>query len=106
MITLIVTLLPKSDKLCKIAPTIMNYISGHCYDKIFSGHTLFTILAVLIMSEFKIIKPQNINMMWLLQIIYAILIILSKNHYTIDVLLAYLIVIPIFHHIKNYDIFN
>ena len=49
IITSTITEVPSSDPQCNTKEVgIFKYISGHCFDKIFSGHTSLTLLLVLI----------------------------------------------------------
>ena len=106
IITSVVTELPKSDKHCSIKLRgYFPYIRGHCFDKIFSGHTTFTLLSILTALKFNLIKKSSFGIMLFLQILYAIFIVLTKCHYTVDVLLAYLIVVPIYLLINDMNIF-
>ena len=58
---------------------------GYCNDLMFSGHTAtITLISLYLMSIF----PNKRNMLILGNIITYILIIASKNHYTIDVLIG------------------
>jgi len=70
---------------------ILKYINGHCNDKIFSGHVSKIILLNYIIYKNKLLSPLFIFMMFLLLFIVSILIIMVRWHYTIDVLLAYII---------------
>ena len=58
---------------------------GYCNDLMFSGHTAtLTLITLYLMNIF----PNKRNMLILGNIITYILIIASKNHYTIDVLIG------------------
>lgn len=70
---------------------IFKYINGHCNDKIFSGHVSTIILLNYIIYKNKLLSPLFMFMMFLLLFIVSILIIMIRWHYTIDVLLAYII---------------
>ena len=80
---------------------LLNYVIGHNYDKIFSGHASLVILCVLITITNNLISDFSKLMMVILGIIYSILIVLTKQHYTVDVVLAYMIVIPLYFSIKD-----
>ena len=70
---------------------IFRYINGHCNDKIFSGHVSIIILLYYIIYKNKLLSPLFMFIMLLLLFIVSILIIMVRWHYTIDVLLAYII---------------
>ena len=46
--------MPKSDPKCE-DNNLSKYIFGHCYDKIYSGHTAFTLMAIIIAYKFKFV---------------------------------------------------
>lgn len=82
----IATILPKSSKSCDDSkPGSKEMIFGHCYDKIFSGHFASTVLLSLILRH-----RLNINPILLLifNVLYAILIIAIRAHYTVDLMVA------------------
>ena len=85
-----ITILPK-DKKCDIKKS--SVLSGGCYDKIYSGHfsAVFMCLLSLYMSKY-------INLFTLLSLstIFALLIITSRSHYTIDIFVAFLIVVVVY----------
>ena len=85
----VITILPK-DKYCDDENlTINNYIFGHCYDKIFSGHFAISVLLGYIMYNAGIV---SLNTVILFNIINALIILLLRYHYTVDLVVAYLIV--------------
>ena len=85
-----ITILPK-DKKCDIKKS--SVLNGGCYDKIYSGHfsAVFTCLLSLYMSKYI-----NLFTLLSLSIIFALLIISSRSHYTIDIFVAFLIVIIVY----------
>jgi len=104
---LLMTDIPKSDVTCDIKNFQLHHLlNGHCNDKIFSNHTSFTLLAVLVAYKFNILNSSSFVILLLLQIIYAVCIVLAKNHYTVDVLLSYYIILPLYYCIKNHQIFD
>ena len=82
MLTVYATVLPKSTKgECKFKKS---YIGG-CHDKLFSGHmSMIVISSIALISSF----PQYRNYIILLNIVAGIMIVSSRDHYTVDVLLA------------------
>lgn len=78
-----VTLLPDSSQMCNRSEHI-----GSCFDLIFSGHSSIMILSTYIINEF--FKPSfKLKLLLSLNnIITCILIVLSRNHYTVDVILS------------------
>lgn len=95
---LLMTDIPTSDVSCdprKIS--IYNLFFGHCSDKIFSGHTSFTLLAVLVAYNFNLLNNVQLLLLAIVQVLYALLIIMTRCHYSVDVLLSYYIVIPLYY---------
>ena len=80
-----VTLLPDSSGMCQLS----NHIGG-CFDLLFSGHSTIMLLCCLLANEYF-----SFNRKWKLCLftntgIASFLIILCRNHYTIDVLYSIL----------------
>lgn len=90
-ITTSVTILPSSVNGCKFDLNFLTFLNGHCIDKIFSGHTSITLLLVFLYNKYNIITSNLIYVLLFLQILVSISLILTKEHYTIDVILGYLI---------------
>ena len=80
-ILVISTSIPDASGICEKK----KFQIGYCNDLMFSGHTAtVTLISLYLMSIF----PNKRNMLILGNIITYILIIASKNHYTIDVLVG------------------
>ena len=96
-ITVPVTILPpiKNTNKCNIHLNIPTFLSGHSLDKIFSGHTSFSLLLVFVYYKFSIFSLTFLYFLLFIQIAIALSLIVTREHYTIDVLLGYLIAIPI-----------
>lgn len=90
------TILPK-DKKCDIKNT--SVFTGGCYDKVYSGHfaVIFTSLLVLYISKYI-----DIFTLIILSTISALLIVTSRSHYTIDIFVAFLIVIIVYQNNINF----
>jgi hypothetical protein len=82
-----ITILPK-DKKCNIKNSCV--YTGGCYDKVYSGHfaVIFTSLLVLYTNKYI-----DIFTLTALSTISGLLIITSRSHYTIDILVSFLVVI-------------
>ncbi len=74
----------------------MNYVIGHNYDKIFSGHTGVMLICVLITITNDLVNKIGKITISILGVIYSLLILLTRQHYTVDVLLSYMIIIPLY----------
>ena len=102
MITSTITEIPSSDPDCETNQLgIFKYLSGHCFDKIFSGHTSLTLLLVLIAYDKKLLSFNKYLLYQILQIIYSLLLVFTRGHYSVDIVLAYIIVIPIYFLLKD-----
>lgn len=91
-ITISVTVLPK-DKSCDLDNRMQLKNNGLCYDKIFSGHTATLFLATLIYYKNGYInKPVLV----ILNVINVMILILAREHYTIDIVVAFLVSILVY----------
>lgn len=86
-LTTISTILPK-DESCDETIGLHTFISGGCYDKVFSGHTAFVTMFTLIFLDKSFISTLQF---WLINIINMAFIVLTRGHYTIDVILGFII---------------
>ena len=88
------TILPKMYNCDDSKFTIKNIISGHCYDKHFSGN--FASIMILILIAHNMNELPNIYLSYLFLIIYGIMIIAVRFHYTIDIAVAILVSIIVY----------
>jgi hypothetical protein len=90
--TVVSTVLPKYEN-CDETFTFRSFLLGGCYDKIFSGHTSFILLLTLIYY-----REHMINSLTLIGInfINVLSILLTRSHYTVDILLAIFVTTTIF----------
>jgi hypothetical protein len=88
-----ITILPK-HKNCdtKDIPMWKRYITGGCYDKIFSGHFASLFLLTLILAS----KGYDIRVLGALNFLHAMLILSIRTHYTIDIVVAVVVVYTIY----------
>lgn len=98
-ITTQVTVLPPQTE-CKYEKNFFNIfymcLNGHYIDKIFSGHTSASLLIVLLYFRYNILDKNLLYLLLGLQILLAFSLILTRSHYTIDILIAYIITFGIF----------
>lgn len=87
-ITTLVTILPKYKE-CKTDDQIF----GGCYDKIFSGHFASVFLATLLYVKYGWIKMPTLI---LINFINSIGILLTRSHYTIDLIVALFITLFVY----------
>lgn len=95
-ITVNLTVLPKNS-ICKINDSAIMFRGG-CYDKIFSGHFAVTYLLTLLLHENNYI---NTYVLWAINIINGLFIIVSRNHYTIDIAVSLFVVWLVFYNKIN-----
>lgn len=95
MITIQLTVLPKTT--CGIKTSFD--LSGYCYDKIFSGHTAFICLITLFLFN---LKKISIIPLVIINVLYGLLIIAVRSHYTIDVFIAFIVTLLIFQNRKYF----
>ena len=98
--TVISTIFPKYAK-CRLTGNTIEDAIGGCYDKIFSGHTSFVALFTLILLNKNKINPL---IFWILNIFEMSIITLSRSHFTVDVILGFVISYLIYN--GNYSINN
>lgn len=89
-ITIMVTILPK-HKHCNNDNSFI--FVGQCYDKIFSGHFSSVLLATILYKKYGWI---NTTTMILLNFINSLSILLSRGHYTIDLIVAYFVTLYVY----------
>lgn len=100
-LTIMSTILPKHETCPSQNLTWYQMIKGQCYDKVFSGHTAFVLLATLIYLRESIISfPIFLG----INAVNITSIILTRSHYTIDVILA--IVITYLVYDGDYSVFS
>lgn len=92
-IFIFVTILPKHKTCDDSIYTLKNLLIGHCYDKIFSGHFSSTLLGLLILQSNNII---SLSVSCVLGALQALLIIATRSHYTIDILVAFYVTWTVF----------
>lgn len=80
------TVLPSLDKKCNPDPFFR--LSGHCNDYMFSGHTAFAILSSLFLVEQHII---SIHAAIVYNVFVAFFVSATRNHYTADTVMAWII---------------
>ncbi|XP_077238847.1 phosphatidylinositol:ceramide inositolphosphotransferase-like isoform X2 [Tasmannia lanceolata] len=81
--------LPRPDNLLEVL--LINFPSGivyGCGDLIFSSHMIFALVFVLTYQKYGTLRYIK-QLSWLLAIILSFLIIASRKHYTVDVVVAW-----------------
>ena len=66
---------------------------GVCHDKMFSGHTAFTTLAILTLA----LKNSNLKPLVPIVIIaQGVLMLIARAHYSVDVFIGFLVTLLVF----------
>jgi hypothetical protein len=89
----LVTILPKHKKCDDSRFGIREVFVGHCYDKIFSGHFSSLFLLCLILLKQGIV---SIPLVTVVLFIYGSLLICIRYHYTVDILVAFVVTLLVF----------
>jgi hypothetical protein len=90
--TVISTVLPKYEN-CDETFTFRSFFLGGCYDKIFSGHTSFILLLTLMYWKEHIINGLTL---FGINFVNILAILLTRSHYTVDVILAVFVTTTVF----------
>ena len=88
--TNMLTILPKNN-LCVTSNSFS--FRGGCYDKVFSGHFASAFIASLILYKNNYI---NAILLVLINLINSLFIILSRNHYTLDIIMSFFVSLVIY----------
>jgi len=92
-----ITVLPKIQSQCTVKK--IGFMYSLCYDKIFSGHATALFLFTLFLHQSKTISMFTLI---ILNLLNALLIISTQAHYTIDVIVAYLVTFMVFENKKYF----
>ena len=88
-LTIMSTILPKHETCVAETNLISNFINGGgCYDKVFSGHTSFVVIFTLSMYYNKLINSVSF---FIINIINSLLLLMTRAHYTVDIILGFII---------------
>lgn len=95
------TILPDASGRCSVEQksSVEFFLTSGCNDLVFSFHQTILLLILSIMKKNNLISLQNTI---LISITEALLICLTQNHYTLDVILSFIIVPYVIH--KKYYI--
>lgn len=96
--TIISTILPRNSKLkVKINKktnmwTLLYHrtIGGGMYDKIYSGHSSFGLLATLLLFKYNFLETNtfNVSLLVFLNVLHFFMIGITRAHYTVDIIVA------------------
>lgn len=88
ILTTVSTILPRDDECDADHFGIKQVIGGFCFDKIFSGHTAFSVVVAMTMVKHGIWSP---GLAWIYPLWMGLYLLLTRGHYTVDVLLGAII---------------
>jgi hypothetical protein len=89
------TILPKYSE-CNDDKFSFHYLmEGHCHDKIFSGHYVWCTLITQILYNQHIVTSIPLLVMY--QFLVALLILLVRDHYTIDIIMGFYVAMTSYH---------
>jgi hypothetical protein len=77
------TTLPDASQRCKEARSL-----GSCHDLVYSGHIAAMVLAILLAQRYFRLSPPVRLTLGLLLITAPVLVVATRNHYTVDVILG------------------
>lgn len=100
-ITTNTTILPKTKNCNDENFKLINLINGHCYDKIFSGHFACSVIISLLLYHDKLI--QNTFILSFYNLLSAYLLLITRAHYTVDLILGGYIAITAYYLGINID---
>ena len=84
------TVLPKTNINCSIKNDLL---IGVCHDKMFSGHTAFTTLAMLTLAfKFNKVKP----FVPVVIILQGLMMLIARAHYSIDIYIGFLVTLLVY----------
>lgn len=90
------TIIPDSSGKCQI-----KLLSGGCNDLLCSGHFSIVFLIYLLMIKYKLVNKNMNNSLLLLVILYGTIPIITKKHYTVDILVAIIVVLLVNNYIPK-----
>jgi len=101
-ITINLTILPK-NKNCELdnISEVYKQLAGGCYDQIFSGHFAFVYLLSLIYYNNNIIT--NIPFLVIYNLLNSFVILTTRSHYTIDIVVSYFICTLVYMQYNKYS---
>jgi hypothetical protein len=88
-----ITILPDPSQKGHLKNKIIRTVTGGCSDLMFSSHTASSLIVLLLLNEEGNLRHKNIA--FGLHFVMSFLMIISRNHYTIDVMYAYFVTFSI-----------
>ena len=88
---MVTTIMPKNEK-CDVQELgfFGKTIGGTCYDKMFSGHFAFGLLFTMLAFQFGFLSTSTTNIVFyvLVNLLHALIIPMTRGHYTMDVIIS------------------
>lgn len=88
VLTTVATILPKDEECDADAFGLKQLIGGYCFDKLFSGHTACAVVIAMVLTKHGI---WNANLAWLYPAWMGLYLLLTRGHYTSDIILGAII---------------
>lgn len=88
ILTSLTTILPRDDECNPDTLGLKQVIGGYCFDKLFSGHTAFAVVVSMVLAKHGI-WPASAA--WIYPVWMGVYLLLTRGHYTSDVLLGAII---------------
>lgn len=85
VLTSVSTILPRDDECDADRFGFKQIIGGFCFDKLFSGHTAFSVVVAMVLVKHEI---WSANLAWIYPAWMALYLLLTRGHYTSDVILG------------------
>lgn len=87
---------PNDDCIKIVRNFLTSFTYNRCGDLMFSGHTLMVSICVFTWHSYRILNDKRLSMLacvmaWVTGVVILLLILVSRNHYTVDVLLGFYI---------------
>ena len=94
--TIQMTILPKLTNINIPKNLLERFTKGHTSDYIFSGHTSVILIIILTFYKHQLIDINEFKLVGFLHFIMAVLLVVTKAHYTIDIFLGFILTIAVF----------
>jgi len=88
ILTSMTTILPRDDECDPDTFGLKQVVGGYCFDKLFSGHTAFAVVVAMVLTKHGIWSP---NLAWMYPVWMGVYLLLTRGHYTSDVILGAII---------------
>lgn len=91
--------IPPKNETCNVKELDLFHrtIGGTCYDKMFSGHFAFGIIATFLLFKFRFVPLTKLSvfMYTLINVVHFLIITMTRSHFTIDTIIGLYVAILI-----------